>query len=64
MGLTLTVFSTILLIYVLADKDKSLSETAMISTFYKSLQEANLGLVFLKLFLIIIMNFFLVSLIF
>ena len=62
MGLTLTVFSTILLIYVLADKDKSLSETAMISTFYKSLQEANLGLVFLKLFLIIIMNFFLVSL--
>ena len=63
MGLTLTVFSTILLIYVLADKDKSLSD-AMISTFYKSLQEANLGLVFLKLFLIIIMNFFLVSLIF
>ncbi len=61
MGLTLTVFSTILLIYVLADKDKSLSD-AMISTFYKSLQEANLGLVFLKLFLIIIMNFFLVSL--
>ena len=63
MGLTLTVFSTILLIYVLADKDKSLSD-AMISTFYKSLQEANLGLIILKLFLIIIMNFFLVSLIF
>ena len=44
------------------DKDKASSQTAMVSSFYKSFEEGNIGLIILKQFLIIFLNFFLTSL--
>ena len=62
LGLTLVTFATLILIYVLMDKDKASSQTAMVSSFYKSFEEGNIGLIILKQFLIIFLNFFLTSL--
>ena len=59
LGLTLTTFATLLLFVVLIDKDKSDSDTAMIYSFYRSFQEGNIGLIILKQFTIILLNFFL-----
>ena len=59
LGLTLTTFATFLLFVVLIDKDKSDSDTAMIYSFYRSFQEGNIGLIILKQFTIILLNFFL-----
>ena len=59
LGLTLTTFATLLLFAALTDKDKSTSDSPLIYTFYKSFQEGNIGLIILKLFSIIAINFFL-----
>ena len=58
LGLTLFSLATLLLFVVLIDKDKSASEFAMIYTFYKSFQEGNIGLIILKQFTLILLNFF------
>ena len=60
LGLTLATLATFLLFVVLTDKDKSSSDTSLIYTFYKSFEEGNIGLIILKQFIIIILNFFLV----
>ena len=57
-GLTLVIFSTLLLFYVLIDKNKSDSDNLLVSTFYKSLQEGDIGIIILKFFTLIILNFF------
>ena len=57
-GLTLVIFSTLLLLYVLIDKNKSDSDNLVVSTFYKSFLEGNLGIIILKFFTLIILNFF------
>ena len=59
LGLTLTTFATLLLFVALIDKDKSASDIQMIYSFYKSFQEGNIGLIILKQFTIILLNFFL-----
>ena len=59
LGLTLATFATLLLFVALNDKDKSASDSPLIYTFYKSFQEGNIGLIILKLFSIIAINFFL-----
>ena len=59
LGLTLTTFATLLLFAALTDKDKSTSDSPLIYTFYKSFQEGNIGLIILKLFTLIVINFFL-----
>ena len=43
------------------DKDKSASNIQMIYSFYKSFQEGNIGLIILKQFTLIILNFFLIT---
>ena len=62
LGLTLVTFATLILLYILTDKDKADSGTAMVSSFYKSFDEANIGLIILKQFIIILLNFFLTTL--
>ena len=59
LGLTLATFATLLLFVALNDKDKSASDSPLIYTFYKSFQEGNIGLIILKLFTLIVINFFL-----
>ena len=61
LGLTLVSFATLLLFVALIDKDKSASDIAMIYTFYKSFQEGNIGLIILKQFTLIFLNFFLIT---
>ena len=58
LGLTLTFFATILLLIALIDKDKSTSDNALINTFYKSFQQGNIGIIILKQFTLIFLNFF------
>ena len=57
LGLTLTFFATILLLVALIDKDKSASDNALINTFYKSFQQGNIGIIILKQFTLIFLNF-------
>jgi len=61
LGITLIAFASFLLFVALIDKDKSASDTAMIYTFYKSFQEGNIGLIILKQFTLIFLNFFLIT---
>ena len=61
LGLTLTTFATLLLFVALIDKDKSASSIQVIYSFYKSFQEGNIGLIILKQFTLIILNFFLIT---
>ena len=61
LGLTLVSFATLLLFVVLIDKDKSASNIQVIYSFYKSFQEGNIGLIILKQFTLIILNFFLIT---
>ena len=61
-GISLFISSTALLVYVLADKDKSNSEIGMISDFYLYFEEVHPGLIIGKQIIIIIMNFITFSL--
>ena len=61
LGLTLTTFATLFLFVALMNKDKSASNIQMIYSFYKSFQEGNIGLIILKQFTLIILNFFLIT---
>ena len=61
-GISLFITSTALLVYVLADKDKSNSEIGMISDFYLYFKEVHPGLIIGKQIIIIIMNFITFSL--
>ena len=56
-GISLFISSTLVLIYVLADKDKANSEIGMISDFYLYFKEVHPGLIIGKQIFIIIMNF-------
>jgi len=61
LGLTLTTFATLLLFVALIDKDKSASNIQVIYSFYKSFQEGIIGLIILKQFTLIVLNFFLIT---
>ena len=61
-GISLFISSTLVLIYVLADKDKANSEIGMISDFYLYFKEVHPGLIIGKQIFIIIMNFITFSL--